>query len=160
MPSVKVNLSHQQIRPLKARFLDHVSLWINDLRTPETRKLPVPADDVGADHPNPMPRRQCDVRTSCRGIQIQRSAPIRQAVVGWDEEDGCVLDGHASRQFGVVGVIADHDAEGQFPRTKYRGLRTGLVYRSPNGRMNLSVNAGDSATLIHDRGIVQAAVMT
>ena len=83
IPSVRVNLSHQQVRPLKARFLDHVSLWIDDLRTPETRKVPVLAGDVGADHPNPMLGRQCDVRTSRRGIQFQRSPPVRQAVVGW-----------------------------------------------------------------------------
>jgi hypothetical protein len=67
MPSVKVNLSDWQVRPRKARFPVHVSLWIDDLRTPETRKLPVPADDVGADHPKPMSGRQCDVRSSRRG---------------------------------------------------------------------------------------------
>jgi hypothetical protein len=89
MPSVKVNLSHQQVRPVKARFLDHVSLWIDDLRTPETRKLPVPADDVGTDNPNPMLGRQCDVRTSRRGIQFERSTPVRKAVIGWNEEDAC-----------------------------------------------------------------------
>ena len=74
--------------------------------------------------------------------------------------DGCVLDRNALRQFGVVGVVADHDAEGQFGPHEIRGFRTNAIYRSLYSGMNLLVRVGDSALSIYGNDIVRRTVIT
>src|SRR5690606_11710201 len=79
----------------------------------------------------------------------------RKTVVCRNEYRGCALVGHYSRRLEIVGVVADHDAEGKPMNRKHWQLLAVMINRPVDRRIYLTIDTDDGSVLPYRRRVVQ-----